>query len=682
MQYTFLDRDLSILSFNQRVLMLAQREDYPLLERLRFLCIVALNLDEFFEVRMAQQLEAMRDGDLYGPANEHTFHEVSAKAHELVAQQYYIFEHELMPKLAEKGVLLISSTVRSPEQKRWVAKYFETDVKPLLVPVALDPSHPFPQVANKSLNFIVQLENKSQKEQTIAIVRVPRVLPRLIRLPDRLCDKQQGFVSLTSVIRAHLNDLFEGAKILHYSQFRVTRNSELSVDEDDVSNLRTALRQELAHRQYGEAVRLEVTYDCEESLASFLLEQFSLTESSLYRVHGPVNLGRLIQLPDLASRADLVFPPFHSAWPKNLLPKESIFSQLKERDILIHQPFESFEAVLQLLQEAVHDDNVLAIHQTIYRTGADRRMLNLLQEAVRRGKEVLVVVELKARFDEEANINWAEALESIGAQVVYGIVGLKTHAKMLLIMRREGRVIKRYGHLSTGNYNPRTAKLYTDVCMLTSDLTLTREMEYLFRHLTSNLPMPAMRRLLVAPFHLQDAMLRKIREASFAAAKGKAAKIIAKMNSLTDERLVAALIEAAKNGVQIDLIVRGACILPLNAPAIEGRIRIRSVVGRFLEHSRAFYFEIDGKVNLWLASADWMSRNMMRRVEVAWPILDAALQERVVKECLTPYLQDIEDAWVLSPNGQYSPIAKRHPADKSTKTISAQTMLMQMYGGK
>ena len=400
----------------------------------------------------------------------------------------------------------------------------------------------------------------------------------------------------------------------------------------------------------------------------------------MYRVHGPVNLGRLIQLPDLAIGANLAFPPFHPAWPKALFPKESIFSQMKDRDILIHQPFESFEAVLQLLQEAVHDDNVLAIHQTIYRTGADRRMLNLLQEAVRRGKEVLVVVELKARFDEEANINWAEALESIGAQVVYGIVGLKTHAKMLLIMRREGRIIKRYGHLSTGNYNPRTAKLYTDICMLTSDLTLTREMEYLFRHLTSNLPLPTMRRLLVAPFHLQDAMLRKIREASLAAAKGKVVKIIAKMNSLTEEKLVVALIEAAKKGVQIDLIVRGACILPLNVPGIENRIRIRSVVGRFLEHSRAFYFEIDGKVNLWLASADWMSRNMLRRVEVAWPILDTDLQERVVKECLMPYLQDNEDAWRLNPNGQYSPVVKQ--SEKLSKTTSAQTMLMQMYGGK
>jgi len=678
LQYTFLDRDLSILSFNQRVLMLAQREDYPLLERLRFLCIVALNLDEFFEVRMAQQLEAMRGGDLYGSINECTYNKVSTKAHALVAQKYHIFEHELMPKLAEKGVLLISSTVRTDEQKRWVAKYFHADVKPLLVPVALDPSHPFPQVANKSLNFIVQLENKSQNNQVIAIVRVPRVLPRLIRLPETLCSEQQCFVSLTSVIRAHLDDLFEGAKILHYSQFRVTRNSELAVDEDDVSNLRTALRQELAHRQYGEAVRLEVTYDCEEKLATFLLEQFSLPESALYRVHGPVNLGRLIQLPDLAIGASLVFPPFHPVWPKALLPKVSIFSQLKEKDILIHQPFESFDAVLQLLQEAVQDDNVLAIHQTIYRTGADRRMLNLLQEAVRRGKEVLVVVELKARFDEEANINWAEALESIGAQVVYGIVGLKTHAKMLLIMRREGRLIKRYGHLSTGNYNPRTAKLYTDICMLTSDITVTREMEYLFRHLTSNLPLPVMRRLLVAPFHLQNTLLRKIKAASLAAAKGKVVKIIAKMNSLTEEKLVLALIEAAENGVQIDLIVRGACILPLDVPEIKNRIRVRSIVGRFLEHSRVFYFEIDSKINLWLASADWMSRNMSRRVEIAWPILDADIQQRVVKECLIPYLQDNQDAWVLEANGQYAPVAK---LPFTAKAISAQAMLMQMYGG-
>jgi polyphosphate kinase len=683
-QKSFLDRDISILSFNERVLSLAQREDYPLLERLRFLCIVALNLDEFFEVRMAQQLEAMQSNTKTGPFTVSSFERASAKAHALVAQQYHLFEHVLMPDLAKAGVELVSGHLRTPEQKRWVAKYFNSDVRPLLLPVALDPSHPFPQVANKSLNFIVQLENKNfeadnSQKHVIAIVRVPRVLPRIVKLPANLSGNHQCFVSLTSIIRAHLKDLFEGANILYFSQFRVTRNSELSVDEDDVVNLRTALRKELAQRAYGDAIRIEVSQDCNDMLANFLLEQFALPESALYRVNGPVNLGRLIQLPDMASGTELAFTPYTSVWPNSLNPKESLFTQLKQKDVLIHQPFESFEAVLQLLNEAVYDDDVLAIRQTIYRTGSDRRMLNLLQEAVRRGKEVLVVVELKARFDEEANINWAESLESIGAQVVYGIVGLKTHAKMLLIMRREGRVIKRYGHLSTGNYNPRTAKLYTDVCMLTSDPTLTREMEDLFRHLTSQLPLPVMRKLLVAPFNLHDAMIKNIRAVGNAALQGKPAKIIAKMNSLTDEALVNALIDAAKKGAEIDLIVRGACILPVGLSDLQNRIRVRSVIGRFLEHSRAYYFEIDGKVKLWLASADWMSRNMMRRVEVAWPILDQAMQKRVVSECLTPYLQDNMDAWVLTDNGQYQGVKNiSSQSEKINKPFSAQTFLMQL----
>lgn len=387
-QPSLLDRDISTLSFNQRVLSLAQREDYPLLERLRFLCIVASNLDEFFEVRMSQHLEAMRNGNTQGAFTSNTYNAITAKAHALVAQKYHLFEHELMPLLAKNDVLLISGHLRTHEQKKWVKQYFETDVKPLLMPVALDPSHPFPQVANKALNFIVQLENISEPEstsklentlkqaQSIAIVRVPRLVPRLIKLPDRLSNKKQCFVSLTSVIRAHLNDLFEGATILHFSQFRVTRNSDLSVDEDDVINLRTALRLELAHRAYGEPVRLEVTDDCHAELSTFLLEQFSLPESALYRVNGPVNLGRLIQLPDLAAEnssedAKLTFAPYTRAWPKALVPKESLFTQLKQKDILIHQPFESFEAVLQLLQEAVEDKDVLAIRQTIYRTGAD-----------------------------------------------------------------------------------------------------------------------------------------------------------------------------------------------------------------------------------------------------------------------------------------------------------------------
>jgi polyphosphate kinase len=671
-----LNRDLSILSFNERVLSLVQRDDYPLLERLRFLCIVASNLDEFFEVRMAAQLEALHNGLTTEHLNAETYEAISQKAHALVEKQYYLFENELMPALERQGVTLVSSHLRTAEQKKWVAQYFQAEVKPLLLPIALDPSHPFPQVANKALHFIVQLENKlAKKTQSIAIVRVPRVLPRITELPSRISKKEHCFVSLTSIIRAHLPDLFQGAKIVNFSQFRVTRHSDLDV-EDDVSNLRKALREELAFRPYGEPVRLEVTIDCDESLSTFLLEQFALPVSALYKVNGPVNLGRLIQLPDVAGDAKLLFPTFTPAWPKGLAANKSMFSQLKKRDVLIHQPFESFEAVIQLLQEAVHDPDVLAIHQTIYRAGSDPRILNLLQTAVQRGKEVLVVVELKARFDEEANINWAEALESIGAQVVYGIVGLKTHAKMLLIMRREGRSIKRYGHVSTGNYNPKTAKLYTDFSMLTSDLTITREIEQLFRHLTSELPLPKMRKLLVSPFTLHSTMLRYINAAGNAAANGKVARIIIKTNSLTDETLVLALMRAAKKGVSIDLIVRSACILPPGAKDLHDRIRVRSIVGRFLEHSRAFYFDIDGKVKLWLASADWMSRNMLKRVEIAWPILDIDMQKRVMDECFTPYLKDNIDAWTLTSDGSYQPVNEADGSDSASQ-LSAQTMLLQ-----
>jgi polyphosphate kinase len=678
MTIQLLDRDLSILSFNQRVLALAQREDYPLLERLRFLCIVATNLDEFFEVRMPQQLQAVQDNVSQGLVSIQSFEQIANKAHTLVAKQYELFNDVLMPALAKEGVHLVSGGVRSQEQKQWVAQYFKREVKPLLMPVALDPSHPFPQVANKSLNFIVELEYAHNQERNIAIVRVPRVVPRLVKMPANISQKEQCFVSLTSIIRANLEDLFTGARILHFSQFRVTRNSDLALDEDDVANLRIALREELAHRQYGDAVRLEVSHECHEELANFLLEQFKLPQPALYRVNGPVNLGRLIQLPDLAEGAHLKFNAFLPQWPKGLQRNQSILAQLKDKDILIHQPFESFDAVIAMLEEAVDDPDVLAIRQTIYRTGADSRILRLLQTAVRKGKEVLVVVELKARFDEEANINWAEALESIGAQVVYGVVGLKTHAKMLLIMRREGKAIKRYAHLSTGNYNPKTAKLYTDVCMLTSDATITREMEYVFRHLTSELPLPRMQQLLVAPFTLQTSMLSQIKKAQLAAGRGHPAKIVAKMNSLTDETLVLALIAAAKKGVEIDLIVRGACILPVELPELGGRVRVRSIVGRLLEHSRVFYFNIAGDVNIWLSSADWMSRNMLRRVEVAWPIHDVMMQKRIIDDLLTPYMQDNVDAWVLGPKGEYQAVQKT-PNATAHHAVSCQALLLKKH---
>lgn len=674
--YQLLDRDLSILSFNARVLALAQRQDYPLLERLKYLCIVASNLDEFFEVRMDAQLDAMRTGTKKGAVTEKTYSAVSQQAHALVNQQYAIFNDDLMPALKAAGIDIIASDKRTTKQKKWLENYFRAQVKPLLLPIALDLTHPFPLVASKALHFIVELAPHAGKQPAVSIIRVPRALPRLIQLPN---GSEQRYVTLTSCISTHLASFFAGRTILSYSQFRVTRHSDLALDEDDMSDLPSALRHELAQRPYSEAVRLEVSQSCSNALSDFLLKQFRLPAEALYRVSGPVNLGRLIQLFNLAKGDQLKFNVFQPRWPKQLQAKQSFFQQLKQGDVLIHRPYENFDAVIQFLEEAVNDPNVLAIHQTIYRTGSDTRMLKLLQEAVRRGKEVLVVVEIKARFDEETNINWAESLEAIGAQIVYGVLGLKTHAKMLLVMRKEGNRIKRYAHVSTGNYNANTAKLYTDICMLTSDTVLTREVEYIFRHLVSQTALPPMRKLLVAPFNLQRAMLRNIHAASRACVQGGSAKIIAKMNSLTDEILVHALISAARKGVQIDLIVRGACILPIDVDGLAGNIRVRSVVGRFLEHSRIFYFSLENKgvqtQKMWLSSADWMSRNMLRRVEIAWPISNQDMQTRIMQECLMPHLNDTEDAWLLGENGQYTPL---YQVEDNTK-ISAQKMLIKQY---
>ena len=674
-----LNRDISILAFNERVLSLAQNSEYPLLERLRFLCIVSSNLDEFFEVRAAPHVDAMRD-EQQRSIDVQNYQEIATAAHALVDKQYHIFNAELMPALAEQGIHLVSHSNRTAQQKRWVAQYFENEVRPLLVPVALDPSHPFPQVANKSLNFIVSLGGTDAfgRQNNIAIVKVPRVLPRLIKLPKNLSGKQQKFISLSSIIRSHLVSLFTGREVLNFSQFRVTRHSDLAVDEEDVKNLRTALRKGLVQRNFGDAVRLEVSHGCNEHLSQFLLHQFDLPKQSLYRVHGPVNLVRLMQLADLAEGSHLKFKPFE---PRQLpVGTQSYFTQLKQRDILIHQPYESFEAVIDFLAEAVNDPDVLSIQQTIYRTGADSRMLKLLQEAVRRGKEVMAVVELKARFDEEANINWAEALESVGAQVVYGIVGLKTHAKMLLVMRREGQSLRHYGHLSTGNYNPKTARLYTDISMLTADPQITADMEHLFRHIASQVKLPRMQKLLMAPFNLHKRMIAKIKTAEVAAKAGKKARIILKMNALTDVMLVQALVKAGRAGAEVDLILRGACILPVDAPGLEGRIRVRSIVGRLLEHSRIFFFDIDGHESMWLSSADWMNRNMMRRVEIAWPIVDANNRARILQECCELYLKDTKDAWILNVDGAYTSTLK--DITPEVLPVSAQQQLLQKYANQ
>ena len=673
----FIDRDHSALAFNDRVLDWAHRADVPLLERLRYLCIVSSNLDEFFEVRAAPHLTAMQAGDHKGIITVQTFEALAAAAHLLVERQYALYNDELTPAFAKEGIAIVSHGDRNPAQKKWVADYFDREVRPLLIPVGLDPAHPFPQVANKSLNFIVHLSGKDAfgRENEIAIVKVPRVLPRLIRMPAKVAGKQTLFVSLSSVIRAHLDSLFPGRGVGQFSQFRVTRHSELAVDEDDVRNLRTALRLGLQHRHFGQAVRLEVSSGCSEHLAKFLLQQFNLPDEALYRVHGPVNLVRLQQLVDLIEAPHLLFPPYKPSYPAQLVPGRSVFEQLKRRDIMIHLPFEGFDGVVEFLRQSVNDPQVLAIKQTIYRTDADSVMMELLREAVRRGKEVTAVVELKARFDEEANINWAEMLESVGAQVVYGVVGLKTHAKMLLITRREGRELVRYVHLSTGNYNPRTARLYTDVSYLSSEPELAADVEQVFVHLASQSRLPRLNHVLLAPVQMHRKLLDKINAIGAAAAQGKPGRIILKMNALTDEPLMLALVQAGLAGVKIDLIVRGACMLPARLPGITDNIQVRSVIGRFLEHSRVFYFRSGNDEELYLASADLMNRNMLRRIELAWPVTDPKLRRRIIDECLVAYLHDERDAWDLMADGHY----QRVKTALSPTAHGAQSALMARY---
>ncbi len=666
-----LNRESAILEFNRRVLKQARRDDVPLLERLRYVCIVSSNLDEFFEVRFADNLEASRRPGTGVSAAD--IDALAAAVHALIDTQYAIFNDEVMPALEAKGIRIVNHADRNDAERRWVDRFFESQVRPLLVPVGLDPAHPFPQVANKSLNFIARLGGKDAfgRRNTVAIVKVPRVLPRVMKLSGK--GGVQAFVLLTSVIRAHLGELFPGREVEAFSQFRITRDSDLEVDAD-VSNLRQALRSGLTTRHFGQAVRLEVVNTCPAELSGFLLTQFNLPDSALYKVNGPVNLVRMNELIDLADAPQLRFPPFVPAWPASLPRQQSIFDRLRTGDLLLHQPFESFDPVVQFVREAVADPAVLAIKQTIYRAGSESPLMDLLIEAARRGKEVMAVVELQARFDEEANINWAERLEAVGAQVVYGVVGLKTHAKLLLVTRREEGHLKRYAHLSTGNYNPDTARLYTDIGYFTADPDLTADADAVFQQLASLGRTRPLRAMLQAPFTLHKQMLAQVARVADAALAGQPARIVVKINALTDVPLIEALVAAARAGADIDLIVRGACMLPPGVAGATERIRVRSIVGRFLEHSRVAYFRWgadDDDEALFLSSADWMGRNMYGRIEVAWPVRDATLRQRIIDECLVPYLLDGQDAWSLGPDGNYGRVGPSGP--------SAQQALMQRY---
>jgi polyphosphate kinase len=674
----YLNRELSQLAFNRRVLAQAEDQRVPLLERLRYLCIVSSNMDEFFEVRIASLLARMNNQAATAVAPDAGLEHTSGESHEIVEKQYAILNQEILPELSRHGIHLLRDQDRNEAQRAWVKSYFEREVRPLLTPIGLDPAHPFPQVFNKSLNFIVELSGKDAfgRGTAIAIMKAPRVLPRVIRLPDELSqDGAMSFCLLSSVIHAHVSDLFPDREVLSYSQFRVTRDSDLWVDEEEVKNLRQALQSELQSRHFGVAVRLEVARSCPPLLSNFLLNQFSIPQSRLYAVDGPVNMSRLLALVDAVEQPALRFPPFTPSYPA-ALDNADIFAVLRRKDMLLHHPFQSFLPVVEFIRCAASDPNVVAIKQTIYRTGMNSLLMESLILAVQRGKEVTVIVELMARFDEEANINWADRLERAGAQVVYGVVGLKTHAKLALVIRREEGGLRLYGHLGTGNYHLTTTKLYTDFGLLTANPLLTAEVNEVFIHLTSLTKPKDLQYLWLAPFDLQRQIIRAIRNEARIARLGRPGRIIAKMNALVDESVIRALYAASADGVRIDLIVRGACSLRPGVPGLSENIRVRSIVGRFLEHTRIFYFRNDLAHNVYLSSADWMNRNLFRRIEVAFPVLDRALKRRVLQEGLDPYLKDNANAWELGPDGRYT---RRHPRGKHTP-FSAQQYLMQTLG--
>ena len=656
----YLNRQLSLLEFNSRVLQQARNESIPLLERLRFLCIFNTNMDEFFEVRVSGLQQKVELGALHNePDNStpmQTLKRISLRAHELVNEQYELLNGLLEQSLEKENIRFLRRSEWSEQVDAWLCKYFEDELHPIISPLALDPAHPFPRILNKSLHFIVSLKGKDAfgRNSGMAIVQIPRALPRIIQLPAEDCGcGENDFVFLSSVVHAYVNTLFPGMNIKGCYQFRVTRNSDLYVDEEEIDDLLRAVEGELGSRRYGDAVRLEVAHDCPQNMCQYLLDKFELSEQDLYQVDGPVNVNRLDEVYDLINRPELKYKPFAPSIPSKLTLKSNMFETIQKQDILLHHPYESFAPVVDFVRQAAIDPNVLAIKQTLYRTGPSSAIANALVKAARLGKEVTVVIELRARFDEEANISLAAKLQEAGAHVVYGVVGYKTHAKMLLVIRREAQHLRQYAHLGTGNYHSRTARLYTDYGFFTSNKKICEDANRVFHQLTSMGQTKNLNKLLQSPFTLQDTLEAKIERERMHASQGKDGRIIIKLNSLVDTAMISALYMASSAGVKIDLIIRGMCALRPGIKGVSENIQVRSIVGRFLEHDRVVYFKNDEKPEVYISSADWMERNLYHRVEIATPIENKSLQERIISE-LEYYLLDNSQAWIMDADGKYT----------------------------
>lgn len=657
----YLNRELSQIEFNKRVLAMAEDKSVPLLERLRYVCITCANLDEFFEVRVATLREQMRTPALNksgpdGLAPADALAQVRSQVLNLVKSQYAIWNQSLQPELAEQGIRFLPRDAWTARQKKWLYTYFMNEIMPVLNPHGLDPAHPFPRILNKTLNFIVNLKGKDAfgREGHTALVRAPRSLPRIVRLPPELSDAPYDFLFLGSILQTFMDELFPGMEVKGAYPFRVTRDAELELDSSDGENLALALKEELLERRFAEAVRLEITDACPKSMAQFLMQEFKLNESEVFRVAGPVNLNRVMAVYDQIDRPDLKYSAFIPKTPPALVAGSAIFDAIAREDVLLHHPFESFNPVQELLRQASTDPGVLAIKQTLYRTGVNSPMVSALVQAARAGKDVLVVIELRARFDEEANLSLADRLQEAGVQVVYGVVGFKTHAKMLLIVRRERSTLQRYFHLSTGNYHAGTASFYTDFGLMSCNKEIGEDVHKLFQQLSGLGPVIKLKRLLQSPFTLHTGILKLIEREAKHAREGRSGRIIAKMNALQELGVIQALYNASQAGVQIDLIVRGQCVLRPGVKGLSETIRVRSIIGRFLEHSRIFHFGNDGAPEVYLSSADWMDRNLLRRVEVCFPILNIDLAKRVFNEGLENYLVDNTQAWELNTDGSYT----------------------------
>jgi polyphosphate kinase len=675
----YINRELSFLDFNERVLAQVHDASLPLLERIRFLGISCSNLDEFFEIRVAGLKQRLELGSLGGGPDGMSVPEQLAAIHKralaLVEDQYQLLNQLVFPALGAHGIQFVNAKTASAKQRDWLAEYFAKEVEPVLTPLGLDPARPFPRIQNKSLNFIVRLSGKDAfgRDAELAVVQVPRSLPRIIRLPQSNASEQTHFVFLSTVISTFVAQLFSGMKVEGAWQFRVTRNSDLFVDDEEVDNLLRAVEGELAQRRYGAAVRLETSLDCPQDIADFLLRHFALDKDDLYQVNGPVNLNRLMAIYDLVERPDLKYPAFTPSVPKRLIAKEDIFAVMREDELLVHHPFESFAPVIDFLRQAASDPDVLAIKQTLYRAGPQSPVVDALVDAARAGKEVTVIIELMARFDEAANIRLATRLQEAGAHVMYGVVGYKTHAKLIMVVRRETGKLRRYCHCGTGNYHPDTARFYTDYGLFTCDDAVGEDLHELFLQLTSPTRVATMQKILQSPFTLHESLLEKTKREIALAQQGKPARIIAKLNALVEPQIIQALYHAAMAGVKIDLIVRGICALRPGIRGISENITVRSIVGRLLEHSRVYYFHNDDNPEIYCASADWMERNFFRRIEVCFPIERKQHRDRIIEDLQT-YLADNTQAWVLGPDGSY----KRVPAG-NTPAVSAQEMLLRRY---